>query len=459
MIPAQIFREYDVRGVAERDLTDHLAHRLGRGLAELLRADGATTPPRIAVGRDCRLSGPRLFAALTEGLVEGGVQVMDVGVGPTPKLYFAVHHLDVDGGVMITGSHNPAEDNGFKIMRGTGSFFGESIQALRRLCEAPKPVPVAGGSVVRAEVDDAYVARLVSGIAPGPRDFPVVVDGGNGSGGPLGIRALEAAGFRPIAMYCDMDGRFPNHHPDPTVPKNLEALIARVRAEKARVGLAWDGDADRLGVVDATGEIVWGDRLLALFARGILAKKQGQAVIADVKCSQALFDDVAKHGGRPIMWKTGHSLIKAKMKEEHAAVAGEMSGHFFFADRYFGYDDALYAALRLLEQLAGSGRTVLEELSDLPPSFSTPELRFDCPDALKLAVVERVRSKLSDRGEMNTLDGVRVRYSDGAWSLVRASNTGPILVLRFEAPSAARLAAIQADVETVVREARAASGG
>jgi phosphomannomutase/phosphoglucomutase len=256
-----------------------------------------------------------------------------------------------------------------------------------------------------------------------------------------------------------MDGRFPHHHPDPTVPKNLEALIARVQSEKARVGLAWDGDADRLGVVDATGEIVWGDRLLALFARGILAKKKGEAVIADVKCSQALFDDVAKHGGRPIMWKTGHSLIKNKMKEEQAAVAGEMSGHFFFADRYYGYDDGLYAALRLLEQLSASGRTVLEELADLPRTFTTPELRFDCPDALKVAVVERVRKALSGRGEMNELDGVRVRYADGAWSLVRASNTGPLLVMRFEAPSPERLAAIQADVEAVVREARTASGG
>jgi phosphomannomutase/phosphoglucomutase len=459
MIPSHVFREYDVRGVAERDLTDHFAQRLGRGLAELLRADGATKPPRIAVGRDCRLSGPRLFDALTSGLVEGGVAVVDVGVGPTPKLYFSVHHLNTDGGVMITGSHNPAEDNGFKIMRGKGSFYGDAIQALRRLCEAEKPAPVAGGAITQEDVDDAYVARLVSDIAPGPRDFPVVVDGGNGAGGPLGIRALEKAGFRPIAMYCDMDGRFPNHHPDPTVPKNLEALIARVRAEKARVGIAWDGDADRLGVVDATGEIVWGDRLLALFARGILAKKKGEAVIADVKCSQALFDDVAKHGGRPIMWKTGHSLIKTKMKEEHAAVAGEMSGHFFFADRYFGYDDALYAALRLLEQLSASGRTVLEELADLPRSFATPEIRFDCPDALKTTVVERVRKVLSDRGEVNELDGVRVRYADGAWSLVRASNTGPIIVMRFEAPTAERLATIQADVEAVVREALTASGG
>ncbi len=456
---SHVFREYDVRGVAERDLTDDFTERLGRGLAELLKPDGATTPPTVAVGRDCRLSGPRLFRALSRGLVQGGARVLDVGVGPTPKLYFAVHHLRTDGGVMITGSHNPSEDNGFKIMRGTGSFFGEAIQRLRALNEGPPLPSVPGGSVEERNIDDHYVARLVKDIAPGPRDFKVVVDGGNGAGGPLGIRALETAGFRPIALYCDMDGRFPNHHPDPTVPKNLETLIARVREEGARVGIAWDGDADRLGVVDATGEIIWGDRLLAFFARGILAKRPNAAVIADVKCSQALFDDVKKHGGRPVMWKTGHSLIKAKMKEEHAAIAGEMSGHFFFADRYFGYDDALYAALRLLEQLAASGRTVREELSDLPPSFATPELRVDCPDNLKFGVVERVRKALSDRGDVNSLDGVRVMYTDGAWSLVRASNTGPVIVLRFEAPNPERLAVIRGEVERVVHEARAASGG
>ncbi len=455
---SHVFREYDVRGVADRDLTDAFAERMGRGLAELLRPDGATRPPRIAVGRDCRLSGPRLFEALARGLIAGGANVVNVGVGPTPKLYFSVHHLDADGGIMITGSHNPAEDNGFKIMRGKASFFGDAIQKLRTLVEGPAQPTVPGGSLGTEDIDDAYVARLVSDIAPGPRDFEIVVNAGNGAGGPLGIRALRAAGFSPVALFCDMDGRFPNHHPDPTVPKNLETLIARVRSEGARVGIAWDGDADRLGVVDATGEIVWGDRLLALFARGILAKSPGRAVIADVKCSQALFDDVAKHGGRPIMWKTGHSLIKTKMKEEHAAVAGEMSGHFFFADRYFGYDDALYATLRLLEQLASSGLTVLEELADLPPSFSTPELRVDCPDALKFEVVERVRTALADRGETNTLDGVRVKYPDGAWSLVRASNTGPVIVLRFEAPSEARLAAIRNNVESVVEKARAASG-
>jgi phosphomannomutase/phosphoglucomutase len=455
---AQIFREYDIRGAADRDLGDDLVERIGRALGTLLKPEAMTRPLRIAVGRDCRLSADRLFRALTTGLVAGGIEVVDVGVGPTPKLYFAVNHLDVDGGVMITGSHNPAEDNGFKIMKGKASFFGEQIQALGALAQAGPPSAAKPGSIRSEDVDDAYVARLNTGLDFGKKDFPVVVDAGNGSAGPLGVRALEMAGFRPVKLFCEMDGRFPNHHPDPTVPKNVETLIARVRSEGALVGIAWDGDGDRLGVVDKTGEIVWGDRLLALFARAILERTPGAAVIADVKCSQTLFSDVALHGGRPVMWKTGHSLIKTKMKEEHAAVAGEMSGHFFFADRYYGYDDAIYAALRLLEILSRDGRSVLELLSDMPRTVYTPELRVDCPDALKFAVVERVRDKLADRGKINTLDGVRVTYPDGAWSLVRASNTGPVLVMRFEAPTNERLEAIRADVEQVVVEATAALG-
>jgi phosphomannomutase/phosphoglucomutase len=282
----------------------------------------------------------------------------------------------------------------------------------------------------------------------------VVVDAGNGSAGPLGVRALRALGIEPITLYCEMDGSFPNHHPDPTVPKNLEALIERVRAESAQVGIAWDGDGDRLGVVDANGEIVWGDRLLALFARRLLAERPGACVIGDVKCSQTLFDDVAQHGGRPIMWKTGHSLIKTKMKEERAEIAGEMSGHFFFADRYFGYDDAIYGALRLLEILSQNGQTVGQLLADLPARHYTPELRIDCADELKFAVVEALRGELKGEGEVNEIDGLRITYPDGAWALVRASNTGPVLVLRFEAPNEARLASIRARVESVVESAK-----
>ncbi|HVJ13985.1 MAG TPA: phosphomannomutase/phosphoglucomutase [Polyangiaceae bacterium] len=455
---SHVFREYDIRGVAERDLTDDLVRRIGLGLAKLLRPAGQNRAPRIAVARDCRLSGPRLFEALTGGLRDGGVEVLDVGVGPTPKLYFSVYHLDADGGVMITGSHNPAQDNGFKIMRGKASFFGDAIQELRRLVEQGDFATQPGGSQRQVDVDEAYVARLGEDIDLPNKALKFVVDAGNGAAGPLGVRAMQLLGLEPVTMFCDMDGRFPNHHPDPTVPKNLEALIARVKSEQAMVGLAWDGDGDRLGVVDKSGEIVWGDRLLALYARGILEKKPGAAVIADVKCSQYLFDDVNAHGGRGIMWKTGHSLIKTKMKDEHAAIAGEMSGHFFFADRYYGFDDAIYAALRTLEILSRTGKTVGELLSDLPKSYFTPEIRMDCPDAAKVAVVERVAKELDGQGHVNRIDGVRVTYGDGAWGLVRASNTGPVIVLRFEAPSEARLGEVRKHIEGLVTAARDAVG-
>ena len=451
-----IFREYDIRGVAERDLTSDIVERIGRGLAELL-GRGVNRAPRIAVGRDCRLSGPRLHTALTKGLIAGGAQLLDVGVGPTPALYFGVHHLETDGGVMITGSHNDAPDNGFKMMIGHGSFFGAAIQELRGLVEGPALPDKPGGSITAAPIDDAYVSTLSKSVKLG-RKPKFVVDAGNGGAGPLGLKTFAALGLDPVALYCDMDGNFPNHHPDPTVPKNLNALIERVRAEKADLGVAWDGDGDRLGVVDENGDIIWGDRLLALFAGPIIAAKPGATIIGDVKCSQTLFDHVAKLGGRPIMWKTGHSLIKTKMKEEKAAVAGEMSGHFFFADRYFGYDDAIYAALRLLELVTAQDRPLSELLKALPTRHYTPELRADCPDDKKFAVIEGLRRALKDRGNVNELDGVRVTYEDGSWALVRASNTGPVLVLRFEAPSAERLAQIRGDVESVVAQVKQSVG-
>jgi phosphomannomutase / phosphoglucomutase len=453
---SHIFREYDIRGVAERDLTSDIAERIGRGVAELIGRNVGRAP-RLAVGRDCRLSGPRIHAALVQGLQRGGAQLLDVGVGPSPALYFGVHHLETDGGVMITGSHNPAPDNGFKIMIGHGSFFGAAIQELRGLVQGPALPDKPGGSLSQAPIDDAYIEKLTSGIKLG-RKPKVVLDAGNGAGGPLGLRAFAALGLSPTAMFCDMDGSFPNHHPDPTVPENLTALIERVRAEKADIGLAFDGDGDRLGVVDENGEIIWGDRLLALFAGPIIAAKPGATIIGDVKCSQTLFDHVAKLGGRPIMWKTGHSLIKTKMKEEKASVAGEMSGHFFFADRYYGYDDAIYAALRMVELLTAQDQPLSQLLSALPTRHFTPELRKDCPDDKKFAVIEGLRRALKDRGSLNELDGVRVTYTDGAWALVRASNTGPVLVLRFEAPTAARLSEIRSDVERVVDEVKRSVG-
>lgn len=458
-VPSHVFREYDIRGVADRDLSDDFAYALGRGLATRLGEAAGTKTPRLCVARDCRLSGDRLHAALTRGLLEHGVQVVDLGVGPTPKLYFGVHHLGTDGGIMITGSHNPADENGFKIMKGKASFFGDDIQTLRKTLEDETFGEKGQGSVEHVDVEPAYVEVMKKAFDfSGAKNLSFVLDAGNGAGGPLALKTMSALGLTADPLYCDMDGRFPNHHPDPTVPKNLEALIARVKATGARVGLAFDGDADRLGAVDSNGDIIWGDKLMILFSRALLAKNPGAAVIGEVKCSQTLYDDIAKHGGRPIVWKTGHSLIKTKMKEEHALLAGEMSGHLFFADRYFGYDDATYAALRLLEILAADGRTIKEMLADVPVTFNTPEIRVDCPDAIKFDIVKAVTAKYQAKGlDVLTIDGARITFEKGGsptWGLVRASNTGPVLVLRFEAGSEARLAEIRAEVEAVVAEER-----
>lgn len=462
--PAHVFREYDIRGVADAELRDDLFAAVGECYARmLLEAAPAKTKLTIALARDCRLSSPRLHAALLLGLTRAGVDVVDVGVGPTPLLYFAVHHLGADGGAMITGSHNDAPENGVKMMRGKASFFGADIRALRdrvaALLASERTPPAATGTVRSVDVSEAYVERLAAGIDLAASGLSVVVDGGNGSAGPLGVAAIRRVGLDPVALHCTMDGTFPNHHPDPTVPKNLDELVARVRSTGATVGLAWDGDGDRLGAVDADGEIVWGDRLMVLFSRDVLASNPGAAILGEVKCSQTLYDDVAKHGGRPILWKTGHSLIKTKMKEEGALLAGEMSGHLFFADRYFGYDDGLYAALRLLEILANSGKTMGEMLADVPRTFATPELRVACPDAIKFDVVERVKAHFRAQHEVVDVDGARILFGGGAWGLVRASNTGPILVLRFEALSEARRDEIRAEVEAYVAEARAAAGG
>ena len=454
----QIFREYDIRGVADRDLDDQMCEAIGLGLGALLRPEDAPEggpPLRIAVGRDCRESGPRIFAALSRGLMAAGAEAIDIGVGPTPLCYFAVHHLEADGGVMITGSHNPGDENGFKIMRGKASFFGEDIQALGRgIREGRFQAAAARGTQSQSSVDDAYLAALARSVPELDASLAVVVDAGNGAAGPLALRALGAAGLQPTALYCEMDGSFPNHHPDPTVAENLSELIATVRARGARVGLAFDGDGDRLGVVDSSGEIVWGDRLLALFARDLLRAHPGSAVIGEVKCSQSLYDDIARHGGRPIMWKTGHSLIKTKMKQERAPLAGEMSGHFFFADRYYGYDDGIYAALRVLEILSKSGKTVGELLADLPRAHSTPELRVSSTDEAKRAVVAAVRDHYQGKETLSEIDGVRVTFEDGAWALARASNTGPVIVLRFEAPSPERLESIRGEVESLVTAAQ-----
>ena len=461
-VPSHVFREYDIRGVAQRDLHDELARGIGRSFAAMLAEGGSSPALRVAVGRDCRLSSPRLFAALTEGLVAAGAAVVDVGIGPTPMLYFAAHHLGTDGAVMITGSHNPGDENGFKMMRGKGSFFGADIQGLRERIERGEPSRGQPGRVEQVDVQDAYVAAMKErfDFSGAPR-LPFVVDAGNGAGGPLALRTMRALGLEPDPLFCEMDGRFPNHHPDPTVLENVAALAERVRATKARVGIAYDGDADRLGAVDETGSVVWGDKLMILFSRALLARHPGSTILGEVKCSQTLYDDIARHGCKPLVWKTGHSLIKTKMKETGALLAGEMSGHLFFADRYFGYDDALYASLRLLEILAQDPRPLREMLADVPSTFTTPELRVDCPDAIKFQVVAAVTRRYKQAGhDVLDIDGARISFGKAGegppkWGLVRASNTGPVLVMRFEAGTAEELDAIKNEVEASVSEERA----
>ncbi len=459
-VPANIFREYDIRGVAERDLSDDLAEGIGRALGLMLAKDGK--PPRLAVGRDCRLSSPRLHAALLRGLAKSGVHVMDIGIGPTPMLYFAVYNLGTDGGIQITGSHNPGDENGFKMMRGKASFFGAEIQKLREKIVAQDygADQSAAGKVEVVDVQDAYVAGMKERFDFAGANLTFTLDAGNGSGGPLGLRTMKALGLAPDPLFCEMDGNFPNHHPDPTVEKNLAALVKRVKETKARVGLAYDGDADRLGAVDENGSVIWGDKLMILFSRALLKDKPGATILGEVKCSQTLYDDIAKNGGNPVIWKTGHSLIKTKMKESGALLAGEMSGHIFFADRYFGYDDAIYAGLRLLEILAKDPRPLSEMLADVPKTFSTPELRVDCPDAIKFDVVAAVTRRYKEKGlAVLDIDGARISFPSAStapkWGLVRASNTGPILVMRFEAGTEKELAEIKGEVESVVTEERA----
>ena len=444
----RVFREYDIRGVAERDFPDAFVAELGDAIGEHLYEAGAR---HITLARDCRLSSPRIHATIKARLVAAGLSVDDVGVLHTPGLYFSVFHLKADGGVMITASHNPEEDNGFKIMRGPSTIFGAEIQALRQRIERRRAVgaPAARQPGRAREVDvlSPYIDKLAKEARLGPRRFKLVVDGGNGTGGPACVPVLRKMGFEIEELYCEPDGRFPNHHPDPTVPANLVDLIRRVQASGAEAGIALDGDADRIGVVDPQGRIVWGDQLMMLFARDILRGQPGATFVSEVKCSQAMYDDIARHGGRAIMWKVGHSLIKTKMREEKAVLAGEMSGHMFFADRYFGYDDAVYAATRLVELLSRSERSLAAIVDELPVVHNTPEIRLACPDDIKFDVVRRALEHYRRLYSVVDVDGARVSFP-GGWGLVRASNTGPVLVLRCEADSPERLAGIRTDLES-----------
>ena len=440
----QIFRQYDVRGVVGRDLSADVARTLGRAYAAYLAARGVRGA--VAVGRDNRPSGTMLRDALVEGLTGCGVDVVDVGVVPTPVQYWALHHEPVVGGIQITGSHNPAEYNGFKISLGTGSMHGEAIQALYRLGVAGV-FPTGAGRVREASVRERYVDDVVARVGPLSRPLHVVADYGNGAGTVVGPQLLERLGARVTHLFAESDGTFPNHHPDPTVPENLVDLIAAVRREGADLGVAFDGDADRIGLVDDRGEIVWGDHLLILYARDVLARTgAGQPIIFDVKCSQALPHEIARAGGTPVMWKTGHSLVKDKMKETGAPIAGEMSGHMFFAEGFYGHDDALYGAARLLRIVADSGRSVSELLADVPPFVSTPELRVDVPEERKFQLVADAVAHFRGTHEVIEVDGARVLFGDG-WGLIRASNTQPILVTRYEARTPERRDAIRAEME------------
>ena len=445
-----VFRRYDIRGHSERDFDDRFVHRLGSSLGTFFQERGLR---RIAVGRDCRLSSPRLHEQLSQGLLATGMQILDIGIGPTPLLYFAVHDLDLDGGVQITGSHNPPDDNGFKMMVGKGSLYGTDIDELRRVAEDESFRLEGGGAVSHVDAASRYVRFASDQFDFGGRGIAFALDAGNGAGGPLGVQTMNALGLEPIAMLCEMDGTFPVHHADPTDPTTLTLLRERVLDEGLELGLAFDGDADRLGVVDARGKIISGDRLMMILSRALLREHPGATIIGEVKCSQTMYDDIAARGGRGLMWKTGHSVIKSKMKEEGALLAGEMSGHFFFADRYFGFDDAIYAALRLLEIVSRSELPLHEMLSDVPQTFATPEIRVACDDDAKFDLVQQIVDHYRCTHEVLVVDGARIQF-EGGWGLVRASNTEPVLVLRFEAESQARLEAIQREVESVVARFR-----
>jgi phosphomannomutase/phosphoglucomutase len=447
-ISRAIFREYDIRGIAGKDLTEEVATAVAGAYAAFLAEKGVKGA--LAVGRDNRPSGEGLHRALVGGLLASGVDVVDVGVVPTPLAYWSQHNLAVVGGIQITGSHNPPEYNGFKLGLGTSSIYGADIQHIYELALAGK-FPRGNGTLRGEQVIDRYIDDIAARVGKLRRALKVVIDCGNGAGALVAPKLFPKLGIKPRYLFCESDGTFPNHHPDPTVPKNLEALIAAVKQDQADIGIAFDGDADRIGVIDHTGEIIWGDYLLIIYARDALARTgKGQSIVFDVKASQALPETIEKAGGIPVMWKTGHSLIEEKMHQTHAPVAGEMSGHMFFAEGFYGFDDALYGAARLLRIVAESGKTVRDLLADVPRFVSTPEIRLDCPDDKKFGIVEEAQKYFGAKYKVNTVDGARVLFGDG-WGLIRASNTQPVLVMRFEARTKEQLEKIQSEMQGWLR--------
>ena len=451
MLKPTIFREYDIRGVAETELASADVADLGRALGTYMQRHGGK---RVNLGRDCRLSSPRLHDALLSGLLAVGCEVTNIGVVPTPLLYFSAVHLEADGAIMITGSHNPSEFNGFKSVCGSNSLHGETIQEIRRMIDA-RDFATGHGTVRSLDIIPAYLDELTPQFAF-ERRIKVVCDAGNGTAGPVFHQLLKRLNVDVTELFYEMDGHFPHHHPDPTVPANLKHLQETVLAQKADLGIAFDGDSDRIGAVDENGEVIYGDMLLLIYGREILTRKPGATFIGEVKCSQLMYDELKRLGGNPIMYKTGHSLIKGKMKQEHAELAGEMSGHMFFADRYFGFDDALYAACRLIEIVAKSGKPLSAQMAGFPKLVSTPEIRVECSDESKFALVAKVAEAFRKTHQTIDVDGVRVLFEQG-WGLLRASNTQPVLVMRFEASSAAALASYQQQMEAALDLAKSAN--
>ena len=449
-IPPEIFKAYDIRGIVERTLTESGVETIGRALATLGKAKGVR---RFVVGRDGRLSGPRLVEALARGLNAGGMDVVDIGVVATPMVYFATYHFETGSGVMVTGSHNPPEYNGLKMMVAGDTLAAEAIQDLRRVVEKGE-FAAGSGKLERHDIAPAYLDRITSDVKLA-RPMTVAVDCGNGSPGAYAPELYRRLGCKVIELFCDVDGTFPNHHPDPSKPENLDDLIRELKAGDAEIGLAFDGDGDRLGVVTKAGKIIFPDRQLMLFAAEVLSRNPGAQVIFDVKCTRNLFPWIRSHGGQPLLWKTGHSLIKSKLKETGAPLAGEMSGHVFFKDRWYGFDDGLYAGARLLEILSRE-KDISKTLESLPDSLSSPELQVPLEregENHRLVAELQKTARFEGATEVNTIDGLRVEYPDG-FGLMRASNTTPVLVVRFEADNEAALERIQRDFRRVLEKAK-----
>lgn len=441
-----IFREYDIRGIAGEEISEQDAHAVGKAYGSLLMGQGRK---KVSVGRDCRITSEAYSKAFINGVLSAGCDVVEIGVCPTPVLYYSIHQLDLEGGAMITASHNPPEYNGFKLMSGLDSIHSNGLQDIRKIIEN-QAYTRGQGTLTKADVISPYIAMIQENITL-KKTIRVGIDAGNGTGGITALPALRGLGCQVHEIYCDPDGTFPNHEADPTQKKNMTDLIDLVKKYNLHLGIGYDGDADRIGVVDRFGNIIYGDQLMVIYAKEILSRHPGATFISEVKCSMVMYDEIAKMGGNAIMWRTGHSLIKQKMKEENAALAGEMSGHMFFKDRYYGYDDALYASCRLLEIMDSTGLGVDELIKDLPKTFTTPEIRVDCPDAVKFKVVEKIVALYKARQKVIDIDGMRAVYEDG-WGLVRASNTQPVLVLRFEALTQPRLQEIKTEIETDLKK-------